>query len=70
MARLLLNISHSGTNVLVEWPTNATGFTLEFSTNLASAVWSSNLPAPVVVNTNQVVTNGISGTQKYYRLIQ
>ena len=69
-ARPLLNISRSGTNVLVEWPTNATGFTLESSTNLASAVWSSNLPAPVVVNTNQVVTNGISGTQKYYRLIQ
>ena len=64
----VLTIIPSGTNVLVEWPTNATGYTLEFSTNLASTVWSTNLPAPVVVNTNNVVTNGISGTRRFFRL--
>jgi hypothetical protein len=64
----VLAILCSGTNVLVEWPTNATGYTLEFSTNLVSAVWNTNLPAPGIVNTNKVVTNGISGTQKFYRL--
>jgi hypothetical protein len=28
------------------------------------------LPAPVVVNGQNTVTNGISGSQKFYRLIQ
>jgi hypothetical protein len=28
------------------------------------------LRSPVVVNTNNVVTNAISGTRKFYRLIQ
>jgi len=45
-----------------------TGFTLEFSTNLTSPVWNSNLPAPVIVNTNKVVTNGILGLQRFFRL--
>lgn len=66
----VLAIIPSATNVLVEWPTNATGYTLEVSTNLASAVWNTNLPAPVIVNTNKVVTNGVSGTRKFYRLIK
>lgn len=64
----VLTIIPSGTNVLLEWPTNATGYTLEFSTNLASTVWSTNLPAPAVVNTNEVVTNGISSTKRFFRL--
>jgi len=63
-----LTIIHSGTNVLLEWPTNATGYTLQFGTNLTSSVWSTNLPAPVVLNTNNVVTNGISGVTRFYRL--
>lgn len=66
----LLTITPSGTNVILKWPTNATGFNLEFATNLVSPVWKTNLPAPVVVSTNNAVTNGISGTQKFYRLSQ
>ncbi len=65
----LLTIIPAGTNALVAWPTNVTGFTLEFSTNLTSPVWNTNLPAPVVVNTNHVVTNGISGIQRFFRLV-
>jgi uncharacterized repeat protein (TIGR03803 family) len=65
-----LTINLSGTNVILAWPTNASGFTLEFATNLVSPVWNTNLPAPVVVNTNNAVTNGISGTWKFYRLSQ
>ena len=53
-----------------EVPTSAAGFTLEFATNLVSPVWNTNLPAPVKVNTYNAVTNGISGTQKFYRLSQ
>jgi uncharacterized repeat protein (TIGR03803 family) len=64
-----LTIIRSGTTVVLTWPTNATGFTLEFATNLVSpALWSTNLPAPVAVNAQNVVTNGISGPRKFYRL--
>jgi uncharacterized repeat protein (TIGR03803 family) len=63
-----LSIIQSGTNVILAWPTNAAGFTLEFATNLVSPVWNTNLPAPVVVNTDNAVTNPISGTQQFYRL--
>ena len=69
MPRLV--IIHSGTNVIVTWPTNFTGYTLQSTTNLVSpAVWITNTPAPVVVNTNNAVTNGVSGSRKFYRLSQ
>jgi uncharacterized repeat protein (TIGR03803 family) len=64
-----LAILHSGTNVIVTWPTNATGYTLQSTTNLAPpAVWTTVSPAPVVINTNNVVTNAISGKTMFYQL--
>jgi uncharacterized repeat protein (TIGR03803 family) len=67
----LLAINHSGTNVILTWPTNTTGFTLESTTNLVPpVVWITNSPPPVVVNTNNTSTNGITGAQKFYRLSQ
>jgi len=63
-------IIHSGANVILTWPTNATGFTLQATTNLASPVWTTNSPAPVVLNGQNTVTNPISGTKQFYRLSQ
>jgi uncharacterized repeat protein (TIGR03803 family) len=57
-----------GTNVIMTWPTNFTGYTLQSTTNLVSTNWSTVSPAPVVVNTNNVVTNAISGRQQFFRL--
>jgi uncharacterized repeat protein (TIGR03803 family) len=66
-----LTIFPSGANVVLTWPTNATGFTLQSTTNLVlTTVWSNVSPAAVVVNTNNAVTNAISGKQKFYRLSQ
>jgi hypothetical protein len=70
-----LTITRSGTNVILTWPTNMEGFsyagyTLQFTTNLSTAAWSTNLPAPVVVNGFYTVTNPISGTHKFYQLSQ
>jgi hypothetical protein len=57
--------------VIFTWPTNATGFTLQSTTNLTpSAIWSTVSPAPVIVNGQYTVTNSISGTQQFYRLSQ
>jgi hypothetical protein len=58
---------HAG-NVILTWPTNATGFTLQSTTNLASSVWTTNLPSPVVVSGRNTVTNPISSIQQFYRL--
>jgi len=66
-----LTLLRTGTNVVVAWPTNFTGYTLQSATNLTSpTTWSNISTAPVVINTNNVVTNGISGTRKFYRLSQ
>jgi uncharacterized repeat protein (TIGR03803 family) len=65
-----LAIALSGANVILTWPTNAVGFTLESSTSLSPAAWNTNLTAPVVINGQIVVTNAISGTQQFYRLTQ
>ncbi len=67
---LQLTILYSGTNVIVSWPTNYTGYTLQSTTNLVSPLWNTNLPSPVVVSTNYTVTDTISGTTKFYRLQQ
>ncbi|HSU54676.1 MAG TPA: choice-of-anchor Q domain-containing protein [Candidatus Dormibacteraeota bacterium] len=65
-----LTIIPSGTNVILTWPTNAVGFTLQSTTNLVSpAVWTTNSPAPVVICEQNVVTNPITGAQRFYRLI-
>jgi hypothetical protein len=66
-----LTIIRSGTNVTLTWPTNATGFTLEFATNLVSPIfWNTNSAAPVVINGQNTVTNPISGTRMFFRLSQ
>ncbi|HXR47372.1 MAG TPA: SUMF1/EgtB/PvdO family nonheme iron enzyme [Candidatus Limnocylindrales bacterium] len=66
-----LTITLSGTNVILTWPTNNTaGLALQSTLNLGSAsVWSPVSPAPVIVNGPYTVTNPISGTQQFYRLI-
>jgi uncharacterized repeat protein (TIGR03803 family) len=66
-----LAIMRLGTNFILTWPASYTSFTLQSTTNLASTtVWSNVSPSAVVVNTNNVVTNSISGTRMFYRLSQ
>src|SRR6266446_5163092 len=66
-----LTIIPSRANVILTWPTNAAGFTLQSTTNLVSpAIWTNVSPGPVVLNRQNTVTNPISGTQRFYRLSQ
>ena len=48
----------------------AAGFTLQAATNLPAITWTTVSPAPVIVNCQNTVTNPISGTQNYYRLMK
>jgi sugar lactone lactonase YvrE len=65
-----LNIQiDSVTNVVLTWSTGGIGFTLQSTRNLLpTAVWSTVVPTPVVVNGLNTVTNPITGTQQFYRL--
>ena len=67
-----LAVTKSGTNVVIAWPTNFTGYTLQSTTNLAPAVWKTVAPAPVILNGEYVVTNGRapSPAHVFYRLMQ
>jgi len=65
-----LTINPGGKSVILTWPLNAIGFTLQATTNLASPVWTTNLPAPVVINEENTVTTPVLGGQQFFRLIQ
>jgi len=54
--------------IILTWPTNAVGFTLQSTTNLSSPVWRANSATPVVIGGQNTVTNPISGPEQFYRL--
>jgi len=61
-------ISGTGT-VRLQWPTNATGFTLAQTTNLQHAAWSDVTNLPTVVNSDYSVTLPLSlTTNRFFRL--
>ena len=70
-----LTIEAHASNVAVTWPTNYLGLdysslVLQSATNLASPVWTTNLPAPIVSNGQKTVKTPIPGTQQFFRLSQ
>jgi hypothetical protein len=59
----------AGTNLLLTWPTNAAGFVLQSSTNLASSsAWRPVAASPAIVNGRYAVTNSTTGTPAFFRL--
>jgi hypothetical protein len=68
---VLLSIVHAGNNVVLSWTNAATGFTLETTPSLSSpAVWTNAIPDAIEVSGRFTVTNAISGTRRFYRLIK
>jgi len=66
-----LNMAAIGPSLRFTWPTNATSFTLQSTTNLGpSAFWTAATTQPVLINGLNTVTNSISGAQQFYRLAQ
>ncbi|HZV35755.1 MAG TPA: hypothetical protein VFB72_14365, partial [Verrucomicrobiae bacterium] len=58
----------TNSNVLIWWPTNDVGFTLESIPRLlTAATWSIQTTHPIIVGTNYTVTDANKGT-KFYRL--
>lgn len=63
-----LGASLQGGNLVLTWPTNASGFALVYSTDLSMTNWLSNSVAPMIVGGNYTVTNPIAGENNFYRL--
>ena len=65
----ILLFSVQGNNFILSWPTNATGFILETSTNLTDAsAWIQAAEPVHVIGTQNVVTNSISSRSAFFRL--
>ena len=60
--------SVSASSVRLVWPTNDPPFSLQTASSLPATNWSAALPLPVVIGSNNVVTNSLSGTEGFYRL--
>jgi hypothetical protein len=64
-----LQIIRSGSQVLISWPVNATGFGLESSDSLLPATnWAAEPTPPAVVGDQNVVTLEVSAGAKFFRL--
>jgi hypothetical protein len=62
-----LDILLSGANVVISWPTSASGGTLKATPTLTSPTWT-NVGTGTVVGTNYFVTNSAAPSSLFYRL--
>ena len=66
-----LTISAVGANVLLTWPTNAAGFTLQTSSNLSPvANWVDSTNTPSIIADHYLVTDLVANRARFYRLKQ
>jgi len=63
-----LGYVRQGSELVFSWTTNAAGYSLEFATNLPATNWTPASPAPIIVDGQYVMTNDMTGAEKYYRL--
>jgi hypothetical protein len=54
--------------VILSWPTNTTGFVLEYSTDLTANNWQPVLSTPAVAGNNFVITNFPASGNVFFRL--
>ena len=55
-------------NAVVSWPSSATNYSLQTSTNLSSGSWSNVTSGITTVGTNDVHTNNVNGKASFFRL--
>ena len=66
-----LKAQPTGNQLILTWPTNAAGFTLQSTLNLTPPVtWTDATNPPAVVGPQFTVTNSLSGSARFYRLRQ
>ncbi|MDD5140289.1 MAG: hypothetical protein PHY43_08535 [Verrucomicrobiales bacterium] len=55
-------------SIVLVWPTNTLGFTLQSATNFDGLNWASVTNTPVIVGTNYTVTLGVSNQVQFFTL--
>ncbi|HKW27808.1 MAG TPA: hypothetical protein VJT54_00605, partial [Verrucomicrobiae bacterium] len=55
-------------NAVVSWPSSATNYSLQTSTNLAPGSWSNVIAGVTTAGTNYVHTNNVNGKAGFFRL--
>lgn len=63
-----LEVILANTNIVLTWPVTTYSYELQSKTSLTQETWSTVFPAPTIVSNLNVVTNGISTTQRFFRL--
>jgi uncharacterized repeat protein (TIGR03803 family) len=66
----LLTVSNASPLTILSWPANQTGFSLQWTTDLADPAWALATPVPAVVGSQWVVSNSAPGPTTFYRLIK
>ncbi|MBI4657781.1 MAG: PPC domain-containing protein [Verrucomicrobia bacterium] len=64
----LIRVERSGQNIILSWPANAQGFSLESSGSLTAGSWTPVTLSPVLSGDSFSVKIPISGEPKFYRL--
>jgi len=65
-----LSVALSGSSVVLSWPLNVPGFTLESNTNFPAASWITVTNPQVLQNGQHTVTVPISNSSQFFRLRQ
>ncbi|MGI8967248.1 MAG: choice-of-anchor tandem repeat GloVer-containing protein [Limisphaerales bacterium] len=63
-----LNFIRTGNQLILSWPTNAVGFTLQSITNLTSTNWINSTDCPFILGGQYTVVNNLSSGSRFYRL--
>jgi ELWxxDGT repeat protein len=65
----VLDIARVGNNVVLSWPADATGYTLETTTNLSLPLsWVGFSGTQTIVGNRYTVTDKVAGGSRFYRL--
>jgi hypothetical protein len=70
LTRPIASIVLSGGTVVLIWPTNAVGYTLQYTTNVSSVNWSNVIGGINIVGVNYTFTNKPAGNALFFRLMQ
>ena len=63
-----LSVTLGKGGVTIQWPANASGFTLAQSTNLASGVWSDVTNVPTIIGDQNSVALSVDATSHFFEL--
>jgi hypothetical protein len=64
----ILQAHRFGSNMVISWPASATNYELESTSDFSAANWIPITNAPVIINSQNTVTNVIWPSGQYYRL--